>query len=163
MHTDNDIIAFLIRNATADKYLPVDLSERNGFDDGVLPQVLLRLSGVTRYTVPLPLFVEFMGGEPYSFEKHLRSVHDSGALQFRVAKAGDFYDSPEYRKASDHVRGLVSGSEPGHPCCIAFTVGKEDATQVAVGMYFEVLANLEALGVKIPKRRGKKTWEGVFP
>lgn len=158
MPTENDIIAFLIRNATPEAYLPVESPSEGDFDDHepYIKKVLLRLAGVTRYTVPLQAFEAFMG-EPYSFESHLRAIHDSGALNFAVAKAGDFYDTPKYRKSFDRSNGLVCNYDvPGRPCWIVFTLGKEDATDVAVKMYFQVLANLKTLGVKLPVRRRNK-------
>lgn len=141
--TNDEILCFLVRNAVPDKFIPTDGMEGPGKPER-LRQLLLRLSGPTRYTVPLDLFEEFIG-EKFSFERHLRPLHESNALRFRVAKSGSNYDSPEYREIFDHTNGLVQASDPpGQTARIAFYIGGQDDF---ITTYQEVVKNAVELGL----------------
>lgn len=144
---EDRIIAFLIRNAVPTPYVPV--APRDQERDPYV-QVLLRLSGHTRYCVRLSDFEKFIG-EPYDFEKHLRSIHDSGALRFHgVPMPDDPYDSFPYRQAFSRSSGLITDySSESRETCVAFTLGREDPVEVAVGVFSQALLNLEALGVQL--------------
>lgn len=113
MKTPDEVLVFLIRNATPDAFLPVTPPRVEG-SPPVYPlhDLLLRLTPVTRYRVPLPDFEAFLG-ERYSFEKHCRALQDDGTLEFGVADPGTHYDSPTYRAAFDHSNGLCSDHKAG--------------------------------------------------
>lgn len=113
MKTPDEVLVFLIRNATPDAFQPVTAPSVEG-SPPVYPlhDLLLRLTPVTRYRVPLPDFEVFLG-EKFSFERHLRSLQDDGTLEFGVADPGTFYDSPTYRAAFDHCNGLCSEHKAG--------------------------------------------------
>ena len=106
--TPDEILAFLIRHAKPDEFSPVEFpASVDSQPVYPLHDLLLRLSDVTRYRVPIEDFENFVG-EKYSFEKHMRSLSDEGTLTFTVAGPGDIYDSENYRKAFDHTNGLTA-------------------------------------------------------
>jgi hypothetical protein len=127
--TSDEILLFLVKNAEADAFLPVKPPVNAELMEWYRPlhDLLLRLCGATRYQVPQKDFEAFVG-EPYSFEKHIRPLHDAGHIRCSgIAKPGEFYDSPAYRKAFDHASGLVCDySIEGRPSWIAFKFRGDD-------------------------------------
>ena len=102
--TNDEILLFLVRNSRPEyraivvpKKPPRKRSKR-------LYDALLNLSGMPRYNCPTKKFEKFLG-EPVSFERHLRPLHEEGTLRFQIASPGDYYDSPKYRRAFDASNG----------------------------------------------------------
>ena len=122
--TSDEILLFLVKNATRDPFRPVEPpdppEDENGEPYDPLRDLLLRLSGSHRYTVPVKDF-EALVGEPYSFEKHLRAIHEAGHLRFEVPEPDGFYDTEEYREVFDKTIGLVTDyNKPERPSFVAF-------------------------------------------
>lgn len=150
--TPDEILCFLIRNAKADPFLPVDGTEPDGDNEEWkksnkpqrLRDLLLRLSGTTRYATPLAAFEAFLE-ESYSFERHLRPLHEEGALRFQIAEPGSFYDTPKYREIFDKSNGLVKDYDtPGLPSYVVFHVGGDNPF---LSMYQEIIQNAVELGL----------------
>src|ERR1035437_11128868 len=108
MRTIDETILFLVKHATSDKFLPVNPKSEAGVRP--LADLLLRLCGVTRYTVPLEDFEAFTS-EPFDFERHLRAVHEEGTISFGIPASGSYYDSDKYRKISCKVNGCVGNKD----------------------------------------------------
>ena len=111
MRTSDEILVFLIRNSAPEYHEhPVsgdgDVAERTPAER--LEALLLRVSGTTRYKCPVESLEAFLG-ESVSFERHLRPLHESGALHFNgVPEAGSYFDKLRYRGARDGVTGRVT-------------------------------------------------------
>jgi hypothetical protein len=133
--------------------MPVEVNQKEQMSP--THQVILRLCGHTRYTVPLNSFEEFVG-EPYSFEKHLRHWYDSNTLNFNVPLKGELFDTGMYRKAFDQSNGIISDGASKY---IAFYIGfKERPADQSVQMWVEATNNLHSLKTahKAAKKGSKK-------
>jgi hypothetical protein len=110
----DEILLFLVKNSTPE-YHEFPVSSRGALEgeskDELLKQLLLALSGTTRYLCPEKALREFLG-EPISFERHLRPFHRKGILFFDdCPEKGSFYDSKKYRDLFDGSSGRVQ--DPG--------------------------------------------------
>ena len=109
-----------------------------------LLNLLLSLSGVTRYLCPEEKLAMYLG-EPVSFEKHLRPLMEEGTLYFAgVPDPGGYFDSLSYREAFDHSTGRIadySGGKEPWPTWIAFWYREND--------FLKDVRNIEEDAVKL--------------
>jgi hypothetical protein len=107
-----------------------------------LHDLLLRLSGATRYICESKKLKKFLG-EEISFEKHLRKLHEDGILYFSdIPEKGDFYDTPKYRKIFDKTNGQI-GDYKTRQSWVAFFY-REDKV---LDDFYDILQDAKDLGL----------------
>lgn len=120
MKTFDEILLFLVKNSKPEYFVcPV-----SGMKDYLDPpkkktkkekrnELLLRLSGTTRYLCESEKLEKFLG-EEINFEKHLRSLYEDNILYFsEVPKKNSFYDTEQYREIFSKTTGQVKNYESG--------------------------------------------------
>jgi hypothetical protein len=147
MKTSDEILLFLVKNSRPEYYVypvsgvktyldpPKKKTKKEKRND-----VLLRLSGTTRYLCESKKLEEFLG-EEIDFEKHLRQLHDDGILNFGVAEKDSFYDSEKYRKIFAKSNGQIKDYKSliSH---VAFHYRENDF----LGDYKNIVENADELG-----------------
>lgn len=134
--TANQILLYLVKTAKPQRFVPSpDSDEIEGLDepDEPLQDLLVQLSGVTSYTVRLSDFQAFLG-EAYSFEKHIRKLHEAGHIHCpEIPEPGDVYDAPQYRKLFDASWGVEAAEDhdvAGPSFVFQFNTDDEDLSRV---------------------------------
>jgi len=155
--TSDDILLFLVKNSKPEYHeypvegKPLQQGDRPLTKDQKLYDLLLSVSGTTRYLCPLDQFEDFLG-EEYSFEKHLRPLYESGTLYFAgIPSNGDFYDSKEYRKAFSASTGIVCSDYKNKTRWVAFHYREN-----------EFLSNMDKLvenALKLGVLKNPKRWK----
>ncbi|CAB4196702.1 hypothetical protein UFOVP1290_222 [uncultured Caudovirales phage] len=154
--SSDQILLFLVKNSTPeyhstwgdsmhktyierDKYTP---NKKKRSKKEKLHDLLLRLSGTTRYICESKKLEKFLG-EKISFEKHLRKLHEDGILCFDgVPEKGDFYDTPNYRVIFDNATGQI-GDYKLNKSWVAFSY-REDKV---LDDFADILKDAEDLGL----------------
>jgi len=148
MKTSDEILLFLVKNSTPEYYVyPVSAMEtyvdppKKKTKKQKRNEVLLRLSGTTRYLCESKKLEEFLG-EEINFEKHLRALHEDGTLVFNgIAEKDSFYDSEKYREIFAKSNGQVKDYESGISY-VAFHYRENDF----LGDYKNIVKNVDELG-----------------
>jgi hypothetical protein len=116
--TSDEILLFLVKNSE-----PVYFDDIWKIEDfikkkkqEILKQFILSLSSCTSYMCEIKKFEQFVG-EPYNFEKHLRTLYEDGILFFpgvpRLNDEQNFYSQPKYIQIFSGTNGTVKNYNSG--------------------------------------------------
>lgn len=149
MKTPDEILLFIVKNSKPEYHVfpvsgiknylnpPKKKTKKEKRDD-----LLLRLSGVTRYLCESKKLEQFLG-EQINFEKHLRSLHEDGVLYFNgVPEKNSFYDTEKYREIVSKTTGQIKDYK-SDICHVAFYYKENNFLQD----YYNIKENADELGL----------------